>query len=196
MEPINILILEDEDSLRNLVSKYLDAEGYKSVLCESGQQALIELENKTFQLALLDVMLPDIDGWTVLKKIRETSKMPVIMLTARSDEMDKLFGFELGVDDYITKPFSPKELVARVKAVLSRSIEKSENPEIAVGNIRIHTKERQVYDHDKALPLTPIEYNLIHYLAINMNNAVSREMILDNVWGYDFMVILEQSIPI
>jgi len=186
MENITILLLEDEDRLRKLVAKYLQNEGYKVVEADYGKLALEKFDETEFHMAILDVMLPDIDGWTVLKRIRETSSIPVMMLTARSEEVDKLFGFELGADDYITKPFSPKELMARVKAVLSRTIKNRMESEISVNSIRINSKERQVYINDKVVDLTPNEYGLLYYLALNQNNAVSREMILDNVWGYDF----------
>lgn len=186
LSKINILLLEDEDNLRKLVAKYLENEGYNVVQVDQGKMAIEELENKEFHLALLDVMLPDIDGWTVLKKMRSTSEIPVIMLTARNDEVDKLFGFELGADDYITKPFSPKEMVARVKALLLRTVKKRMDSEVVVENIRINSDQHQVYIENQIIELTPNEYELLYYLALNKNNALSREMILDNVWGYDF----------
>ena len=168
MYDIRILIVEDDDRIREILIKYM------------------KKDNK-YDIAVLDVMLPDIDGWSILKHIRESdSDIPVIMLTARAEEEDRLFGFELGADDYVTKPFSAKELIARVKVQLKKSHRSVVDSMMVIGNIKINTEYRQVYVNDKAVEMTPIEYSLLQYFADNRNIALTRDQILDNVWGYDY----------
>jgi len=139
-----------------------------------------------YDLVILDVMLPEYDGWTVCKRIRRDSYVPIIMLTARGEEEDKLFGFDLGVDDYVTKPFSVKELVARVKALLKRSNHQLLTEVIEVGDLKIDKKMHQAFLDGKPIDLTPKEYDLLLVFLHNQNQALTREIILDNVWGYDY----------
>ncbi len=187
MEDITILIVDDEARIRKLVKDFLTKEGYKTLEAEDGEKALkiYEENNKEINLILLDVMMPKLDGWSVLRQIRQTSKIPVIMLTARAEEQDELFGFELGVDEYITKPFSPKVLVARIKAILNRA--KPEKNEVKdYGGIKIDLDGRNVSIDGKNVELSLREYELLKYLLDNENVALSRDKILNNVWNYDY----------
>lgn len=187
MEDITILIVDDEARIRKLVKDFLVKEGYKTLEAEDGEKALkiYEENNKEINLILLDVMMPKLDGWSVLRQIRQNSKIPVIMLTARAEEQDELFGFELGVDEYITKPFSPKVLVARIKAILNRSkLEKNEVKDY--GGIKIDLDGRNVSIDGKNIELSLREYELLKYLLDNENVALSRDKILNNVWNYDY----------
>lgn len=182
-----ILIVDDESRIRKLIKDFLTKEGYKSLEAQDGEEALKifeENENK-ISLVLLDVMMPKQDGWSVLRQIRQTSKVPVIMLTARGEEQDELFGFELGADEYISKPFSPKLLVARIKAILNRS-NKSNSDVKDYGGIVIDPEGRAVTVDGKPIELSLREYELLKYLLDNENVALSREKILNNVWNYDY----------
>lgn len=185
MYGINILLVEDDDRIREIVNKYLEHEGFEMFEAATGADAFDKLEEREYHLILLDVMLPDADGWTIIRRIRDTKNIPVIMLTARSEEEDKLFGFELGADDYITKPFSNKLLLARIKAVLKRNQLASINDEININGFKINKDYRQVFVNDLKIELTPIEYSLLMYFVDNVNIALSRTKILDSVWGYD-----------
>ena len=182
-----ILIVDDESRIRKLIKDFLTKEGYKSLEAQDGEEALKifeENENK-ISLVLLDAMMPKQDGWSVLRQIRQTSKVPVIMLTARGEEQDELFGFELGADEYISKPFSPKLLVARIKAILNRS-NKSNSDVKDYGGIVIDPEGRTVTVDGKPIELSLREYELLKYLLDNENVALSREKILNNVWNYDY----------
>lgn len=186
MYEIKIAVVEDDEKLRDILKRYLENEGYSVDFYEDGESALEGLESYEYSLAVLDVMLPDMDGWSILRTIRRKSKMPVIMLTARSEEEDKLFGFELGADDYITKPFSGKELIARIKALLKRSMVYSVDSIVDIGSLSINTKYRQVKSEQENVDLTPIEYDLLLCFVDNVNIALSRDKILDIVWGMDY----------
>ena len=186
MYNIKILLVEDDPRLREIVNKYLENEDFQMTLASNGEEAFEALENDEFHLILLDVMLPDTDGWTILRKIRIDKLTPVIMLTARSEEQDKLFGFELGADDYITKPFSMKLLLARIKALLKRNQVLSVSHEVTVNEITLNKDYRQVYIDGRKLELSPIEYSLLLYFVDNLNLALSRNQILDSVWGFDY----------
>ena len=186
MYNIKILLVEDDPRLREIVNKYLENEDFVVTLATCGKEAFEALEEEEFHLILLDVMLPDTDGWTILRKIRTSKETPVVMLTARSEEQDKLFGFELGADDYITKPFSMKLLLARIKAVLKRNQVLSASNEVTVNDITLNKDYRQVYISGNKLELSPIEYSLLLYFVDNLNLALSRNQILDSVWGYDY----------
>lgn len=186
MYNINILIAEDEERLRKLVVKYLKNENYNIYEAADGQEAIDLFNEQTIDLAILDIMMPKLDGWMVCKKIRKTSDIPIIILTASGDESDKLFGFELGVDDYVTKPFSTRELVARVKALLKRSGKTAAVDERIVGNILINDLSRKVLLYNEELTLTPKEYDLLVYFIDHPNRALTREQILNRIWGYDF----------
>ena len=187
MENDCILIVDDEERMRKLIKDFLVKEDYTVLEAEDGEKALevFEENEQKINLILLDVMMPKLDGWSVLRQIRQKSKVPVIMLTARAEEQDELFGFELGVDEYITKPFSPKLLVARIKAILNRT-EKKENTTKNYGGIEIDADGRTVSVDGKTIDLSLREYELLKYLLENENVALSREKILNNVWNYDY----------
>ena len=186
MEQIKILIVDDESRMRKLVRDFLSVKGYKVVEAEDGEQALeIFFDQKDISLILLEVMMPKMDGWEVCKTIRQYSKIPIIMLTARSEERDELQGFSLGVDEYITKPFSPKILVARVEAILRRS-NKVSSDVLEVGGITVDKLAHQVLIDGKEIDLSYKEFELLTYFLENQNIALSREKILNNVWNYDY----------
>jgi two-component system response regulator ResD len=187
MEENTILVVDDESRIRKLIKDFLVKEDYTVLEAEDGEKALevFDENEKKINLILLDVMMPKLDGWSVLRQIRQRSKVPVIMLTARAEEQDELFGFELGVDEYITKPFSPKLLVARIKAILNRT-EKRENTEKNYGGIQLDAEGRTVSVDGKPIDLSLREYELLKYLLENENVALSRERILNNVWNYDY----------
>ena len=187
MEDIYILVVDDESRMRKLLKDFLSVKGYKILEAEDGEKALeIFEENKNrVKLILLDVMMPKLDGWSVLRKIRQESKLPVIMLTARGEEQDELFGFELGVDEYISKPFSPKILVARVEAILKRVYGDKKEVKDYDG-ITIDQEGRTVKVDGKPIELSLREYELLKYLLDNENIALSRDKILNNVWNYDY----------
>jgi DNA-binding response OmpR family regulator len=182
----NVLIAEDEERLRKLVVKYLKLQNYNVFEAENGKEAVDLFEEQVIDIAILDIMMPEMDGWMVCKKIRAKSDIPIIMLTARAEEGDKLFGFDLGVDDYVTKPFSTRELVARIKALLKRTGKKDVQDEINIGSMKIHFPSRQVTVDGEGLNLSPKEYDLLIYFINNANHALSREQILNRIWGYDF----------
>ena len=187
MEDITILVVDDEYRMRKLVKDFLVKENFEVLEAEDGEQALkVFDENKEkINLILLDVMMPKLDGWSVLRQIRQESKVPVIMLTARGEEQDELFGFELGVDEYISKPFSPKILIARVKAIINRTTEKQREKKNYDG-IEIDVEGRTVSVDGKNIELSLREYELLKYLLDNENVALSRDKILNNVWNYDY----------
>ena len=187
MENEKILIVDDESRMRKLIKDFLIRENYKVIEAEDGEDALEKFyENgDKIDLILLDVMMPKKDGWTVLREIRKSSNVPVIMLTARGEEQDELFGFELGVDEYVSKPFSPKILVARIQAILKRTNgEKSKVRDF--GGIVIDDAGRTVSVDGKPIDLSLREYELLKYLLDNEKVALSRDKILNNVWNYDY----------
>ena len=182
-----ILVVDDEQRMRKLIKDFLVAKGYSILEAADGEEALkVFEENKNhIVLILLDVMMPKLDGWSVLRQIRQTSKVPIIMLTARGEEQDELFGFELGVDEYISKPFSPKILVARVEAILKRT-QNDSNEVKDYGGIEVDREGRTVKVDGKPIELSLREYELLVYLLDNENIALSRDKILNNVWNYDY----------
>ena len=182
-----ILIVDDESRMRKLIKDFLVAKEYKILEAADGEEALqvFEENQSKIELILLDVMMPKLDGWSVLRQIRQNSKVPIIMLTARGEEQDELFGFELGVDEYISKPFSPKILVARVEAILKRTQAHTEKKK-DYGGIQIDTEGRTIKVDGKILELSLREYELLIYLIENENIALSRDKILNNVWNYDY----------
>jgi len=187
MEGTYILVVDDESRMRKLLKDFLSTKGYHILEAEDGEKALdvfVENRNK-IKLVLLDVMMPKLDGWSVLRKIRQESNLPVIMLTARGEEQDELFGFELGVDEYISKPFSPKILVARVEAILKRVYGDTKQVKDYDG-ITIDQEGRTVKVDGKPVDLSLREYELLKYLLDNENIALSRDKILNNVWNYDY----------
>ena len=187
MSNITVLVVDDEARMRKLMKDFLSQKGYSILEAGDGEEALKVFEEKqnSIDLILLDVMMPKLDGWSVLRQIRQTSKVPIIMLTARGEEQDELFGFELGVDEYISKPFSPKILVARVEAILKR-LKKDEKEIIDYGGIVIDDEGRTVTVDGKQVEMSLREYELLKYLIDNKNIALSRDKILNNVWNYDY----------
>ncbi len=181
-----ILIAEDDKKIRELLGLYLTKEGFQVTQAKNGEEALESYEKEDFDLLVLDVMMPRYDGWSVLKRVRKASGIPVLMLTAREEEEDKLFGFELGVDDYVTKPFSVKEVVARVKALLKRGKERTVEKALIYGELTLDIFRHEVRIRGDKLILTPKEFDLLRLFLENKNQALSREQILDRVWGFDY----------
>lgn len=187
MEKVKILVVDDESRMRKLVKDFLSREGYTVLEAADGVEAMdIFYEDKDIAMIILDVMMPRMDGWQVCREIRESSKVPVIMLTARSEERDELQGFELGVDEYISKPFSPKILVARVNAILRRTLGTEEEDVMSAGGIVIDKAAHIVKIDGKSVDLSYKEFELLAYFIENQGIALSREKILNNVWNYDY----------
>lgn len=190
MEKVRVLLVDDEERIREMIREYTSLEGYDIDEASDGIEALNLFKQQKYSLVILDVMMPKMDGWSVCREIRKTSQVPVIMLTARGEEYDKLFGFELGVDDYIVKPFSPKELLARMKAIIRRSSSAAENnakgDRISFEGLVIEFNSRNVYVDGNKVNLTPKEYELLNFFVQNQNRVFSREQLLNSVWGYDF----------
>lgn len=187
MEKIKILVVDDESRMRKLVKDFLVKKNYEVIEAEDGSQALdIFFEEKDISLIICDVMMPKIDGWQVCREIREYSKIPIIMLTAKGEERDELQGFDLGADEYISKPFSPKILVARVDALLRRSNVLTEEGKIEVSGIIIDKTAHNVFIEGQQVDLSFKEFELLSYFVENEGIALSREKILNNVWNYDY----------
>ena len=188
-----VLIVDDEPSIVELVRFALEREGFVTEAAANGQQALERVRQRAPDLVLLDLMLPGVDGLEVCRQLRQHSNVPIIMLTARAGEVDKVVGLELGADDYITKPFSPRELVARVRAVLRRAQTGQSPPatvagqELRVGDIRMDLARHEVWVKDRRVELTPKEYELLRTFMANRGMGLTRELLLDKVWGYDFV---------
>lgn len=180
-----ILIVDDEKNIRNVINEYAQFEGYETDEAEDGMQAVEKCRSNSYDLIIMDIMMPRLDGFSAVKEIRKTKQIPVIMLSARGEEYDKLFGFEMGVDDYVTKPFSPKELLARIRAVLKRS-SAPENALITFEGLEIDVPGRSVTVDGQLASLTPKEYDLLFYMVSNKGVALSREKLLSEVWGFDF----------
>ena len=186
MDAVKILVVDDEARMRKLVKDFLSIKGYRVMEAENGEDAVEKfMANRDIKLILPDVMMPKMDGWETLRIIRENSNVPIIMLTARSEERDELQGFSLGVDEYITKPFSPKILVARVEAILRRSFG-AEEEKIEMGGIVIDKAAHEVSIDGKIVELSYKEFELLNYFMENKGIALSREKILNNVWNYDY----------
>lgn len=186
MSRLKILVVDDESRMRKLVRDFLEKGGYEVIEADNGEAALdIYFQQREIALIILDVMMPKMDGWQVVKEIRQYSKIPIIMLTAKSDERDELLGFELGVDEYISKPFSPKILVARVEAIIRRTTQQEEGS-IEVGGISIDKTAHQVKIDGKNVDLSVKEFELLTYFITNKGVALSRDKILNNVWNYDY----------
>ena len=187
MDNIKVLMVDDESRMRKLVSDFLTRKGYIVIEAGDGEEALDRFyADKDISLVILDVMMPKMDGWEVCKEIRKFSKVPIIMLTAKSEENDELKGFELGVDEYISKPFSPKILVARVDAILRRANKIGADMTIEAGDIKIDKAAHIVKVKDKEIELSFKEFELLTYFIENKGIALSRENILNNVWNYDY----------
>ena len=187
MERLKILVVDDESRMRKLVRDFLVREDYEVLEAGDGEEALdIFYKEKNIALIILDIMMPKINGWDVCREVRETSKVPIIMLTARSDERDELRGFDLGIDEYITKPFSPRILVARVEAVLRRTQADADSNVISVDGIEMDIAAHQVKVDGEPIELSYKEFELLNYFLQNRGVALSREKILNNVWNYDY----------
>ena len=189
MEGKKILIVDDEKNIRNVIKEYAKFDGFDTFEAEDGMQAVEMCRTQDFDLIIMDIMMPKLDGYSAVREIRKTKQIPVIMLSARGEEYDKLFGFELGVDDYVTKPFSPKELLARIRAVMKRSAAPApagDNNVLKFEGLEINMSGREVFVDGKPVSLTPKEYDLLFYLVRNKGIALSREKLLEEVWGYDF----------
>ncbi len=187
MDRIKILVVDDESRMRKLVRDFLEREGFRVIEAADGAEAMERFyEDKDIALLILDVMMPHMDGWQVCREVRQSSRIPIIMLTARSEERDELQGFELGVDEYISKPFSPKILVARVTALLRRANALDAGQTVHAGGISIDKAAHQVKIDDKEIELSYKEFELLSYFIENQGIALSREKILNNVWNYDY----------
>lgn len=183
-----ILVVDDELNIRRVVREYAEFEGYEVEEAENGMAAVELVKNNDYDLIVMDVMMPKLDGFSTCKEIKKHKTIPVIMLSARGEEYDKLFGFELGIDDYVVKPFSPKELMARIKAVIKRSgsPESSVPEKLSFEGLEIDLAGREVYVDGRKASMTPKEYDLLFYLVKNKNLAMTRDKLLEEVWGYDF----------
>ncbi len=182
-----ILVADDEELIRNLVCDFLHKEGYEPLSACDGEQALeIFKDNPDISLVILDIMMPNIDGWQVCRTIRETSNVPVIMLTARNQEFDELTGFEAGADDYVVKPCSITVLMKRVAVLLKRESVKAENKLFTVGDLRLDSEAHEVWLNNESVMLTLKEYSILYKLISNPGRVFSREQLLDDIWGFDF----------
>ncbi|MDE6500644.1 MAG: response regulator transcription factor [Ruminococcus sp.] len=185
----HILVVDDEINIRKVVREYAEFEGYQVTEAENGMEAVSLCHDNDYDLIIMDVMMPRLDGYSACKEIHKTKNIPVIMLSARGEEYDKLFGFEIGVDDYVVKPFSPKELMARVKVVLKRNVVPDApvyQDKYVFEGLEVDISGREVYVDGKRASMTPKEYDLLFYLVKNKNIALSRDKLLEEVWGYDF----------
>ena len=181
---MNVLVVDDEKLIRDVIKEYLLLEKMKVTEAENGEEAIDKVRNNDFDIIIMDIMMPKMDGYSACREIKKIKDIPFIMLSARGEEYDKLIGFDLGIDDYVTKPFSPKELVARIKAITKRKDTKEEVYQIA--GIKLDNVAHDVYIDNKKIYLTPKEYDLLKYFIDNKNIALTREKLLINIWGYDF----------
>lgn len=187
MSQVKILVVDDESRMRKLVKDFLCKRGYDVLEASNGEEAVdIFMETKDISLIILDVMMPKMDGWETCREIRNISKVPIVMLTAKSDERDELLGFELGVDEYLSKPFSPKILVARVEAILRRTSANAQEDLVQAGGIEMDVTGHTVKVKGQNVELSFKEFELLYYFVINQGVALSREKILNNVWNYDY----------
>lgn len=181
---MKVLVVDDEKLIRDVIKEYLNLENYTVYEAENGLEAIDLVKKEDFDIIIMDIMMPKMDGYSACREIKNIKDTPFILLSARGEEYDKLIGFDLGIDDYVTKPFSPKELVARIKAITKRK-ETKENISVIDG-IKIDNIAHDVYIDNKKIYLTPKEYDLLKYFIENKNVALSRETLLSNIWGYDF----------
>ena len=187
---MRVLVVDDEEKIRNVIKEYAEFEGYEIDEACDGMEAIAKCKDNNYDIIIMDIMMPKLDGFSSIKEIRKTKNIPVIMLSARSEEYDKLFGFEIGIDDYVVKPFSPKELMARINAAINRSKSAAGQnvlqDKYVLEGLEVDMLGRNVYVDGVKKDLTPKEYELLQYFIINKNIALSREKILNEVWGYDF----------
>lgn len=181
---MKILIVDDEQLIREVIKEYCSVENYETKECDNGLDAIDLIKKEDFDCIILDIMMPKMDGLSAYKEIKQIKDIPTIILSARGDEYDKLLGFDLGVDDYLTKPFSPKELIARIKAVTKRL--KEDKDEFIYKDLRIDFKGYTIKIKNKEINVTPKEFEILSYLIKNKNVAISRENLLEAIWGYDF----------
>ena len=185
-----ILVVDDEENIREVIKEYAEFEGHEVDEACDGMQAVEMAKAKTYDIIIMDVMMPRLDGYSACKEIRKTSQTPVLMLSARGEEYDKLFGFELGIDDYVVKPFSPKEVMARINAIIKRNsgsgASAGQADTVKFEGLEINFTSRDVFIDGEKANLTPKEYDLLFYLVRNKNIALSRNKLLEEVWGYDF----------
>jgi DNA-binding response OmpR family regulator len=184
--PGTVLLIEDEESIATLVTAYLERDGFQPKWVRSGLEGLAAIERDTPRLVILDIGLPDMDGFEVCRQIRRKRSVPIVMLTARDDEIDRVTGLEVGADDYVSKPFSPRELLARVRAVLRRAEPESEVELIVLGDVVLNRSSREVMVGDRDVDLRGKEFDLLAYLMENRGNVLSRDMLLDRVWGLEY----------
>lgn len=182
---MKILVVDDEELIREVIKEYLTNEQFDVEEAKNGKEALQKLEKTRYDLLVLDIMMPEMDGFSMLEKLESSKKVPTIILSAKDEEYDKLHGFDLGIDDYLTKPFSPKELVARVRAILNRS-SKNLPTLYKYQSLEINFSAHTVKIHQNLINLTPKEFEILSYLIQNKNIAISREQLLSKLWGYDF----------
>lgn len=189
-----ILVVDDEVRIRSIIKKYAEFEGHTVVEAGDGLEAVYLCRNNTYDIVIMDIMMPELDGFSACREIRKVSQVPIIMLSARSEEYDRINGFEVGIDDYVTKPFSPKELMLRVEAVMKR-VKRSGSSNVSVpnevveidgGGLKADITARIVYIDGERVEMSPKEYDLFFYLLANKNIALTREKLLSEVWGYDF----------
>lgn len=187
---MTLLIVDDEARIRDLIRKYATFEGYNVEEASNGMEAIEKCRQKNYDLIIMDVMMPELDGFSACREIRRKSQVPVIMLSARGEEYDRIHGFELGIDDYVVKPFSPRELMMRVSAVLKRTAANvpaaSDGELVTIGDMVVDFAARQVTIKDEKLNLSPKEYDLLFYMVRNRGIALTREKLISDVWGYDF----------
>ena len=181
-----ILVGDDEKSIREVIRTYAEFEGHEVVEAVDGLDAIDKVKEEDFDVIVMDIMMPRLDGFSSYKEIKKIKNIPVLMLSARSEEYDKLFGFEIGIDDYVTKPFSPKELMARLNVIVNRNNKVEENKTMEFEGLKIDLDGRVVFVDDEMIDLTPKEYDLLVYMVKNKNIALSRDKLLNQVWGYDF----------
>ena len=189
---MKILVVDDEENIREVIKEYAEFEGHQVSEACDGMQAIEMVKNNDYDIIIMDVMMPRLDGYSACKEIRKIQQIPVLMLSARGEEYDKLFGFEIGIDDYVVKPFSPKEVMARVNAIVKRNQGAKQAPAapapetVKFGGLEINFTSRDVYIDGVKANLTPKEYDLLFYLVRNKNIALTRNKLLEEVWGYDF----------
>lgn len=185
---MTLLIVDDEQRIRELIRKYAVFEGYEVDEAADGMQAVEKCRARRYDLVIMDVMMPELDGFSACREIRKTSQVPMLMLSARGEEYDRIHGFELGVDDYVVKPFSPKELMMRVGAILKRSAASpaAASDQVTIGELVVDFTARRVTLSGQALDLSPKEYDLLFYMVRNRGIALTREKLISEVWGYDF----------
>lgn len=182
-----ILVVDDEEKIREVIREYGEFEGHNVTEAGDGMEAINICKTEDFDIIIMDIMMPRLDGFSAVKEIKKTKDIPVLMLSARGEEYDKLFGFEIGIDDYVVKPFSPKEVMARINVIINRNkVKDTKNKKIVLKGLEIDFVGRSVYVDKQKVDMTPKEYDLLFYMVKNKNIALTREKLLNEIWGYDF----------